>query len=229
MDWLTKEEIDVKYRHVSTHVMPFETIVVEVLPQKGINFSDRWQFLKGLFFIIKDGYYFQYNDVCHGIVDLDQGGQPFDIFLDGAIRCSYSDAFTSSPESTVDFLKNILSRGKVHIFKNTNNDVVFTYVNFGYTYLRGENVDTPVENPSNTTSGKDICTEDILKLIDCHYDVFSRVGNLWRVKRIDGPNILYNEYHNIIKLVFDEIVYGSYKCEYGLSSLIESGYDDYFF
>ena len=139
-EWLSKEEIDAKYRHVSLHQLPFETEVIEIIPPKGINFSDRWKFLKGLFFVVKEGYYFQYTDVCHGIIDLDQEGQPFDIFLDGSIRCAYSYAFTSSVESTIAFLMGILSEGRIFIGKDKHDRIYFYFVDFGYTYIREQQV-----------------------------------------------------------------------------------------
>lgn len=137
-EWLTKQEIEAKYRHVSQHQLPFETEVNKIIPQKGISFSDRWKFLKGSFFIVKEGYYFQYTDVCHGLIETDQDGQPYDLFLDGAIRCAYSYAFTSSVESTIAFLMGILSKGRIFIGKDKHNRIYFNYVDFGYTYLRGQ-------------------------------------------------------------------------------------------
>lgn len=76
MDWLTKEEIDAKYKHVSKHELPYETTIVKIIPQFGIPLSDRWNFLKGLFLITKEFYYFQYNDVCNKVIDTNQDGQP---------------------------------------------------------------------------------------------------------------------------------------------------------
>lgn len=38
-EWLTKLEIEAKYRHVSQHQLPFETEIIEIIPPKGINFS----------------------------------------------------------------------------------------------------------------------------------------------------------------------------------------------
>lgn len=156
MDKFTKGEIDVKYRNVSQHQLPFETEIIEIIPQKGINFSDRWKFLKGLFFIVKEGYYFQYTDVCHGIIDLDQDGQPFDIFLDGAIRCAYSYAFTSSVESTIAFLMGILSEGRIFIGKDKHDRIYFYYVDFSYTYIREQQV-----NKENKIEEKIIKCEEI--------------------------------------------------------------------
>ena len=43
MDRLSKEEIDAKYRHVLQHQLPFETEIIEIIPPKEINFSDRWK------------------------------------------------------------------------------------------------------------------------------------------------------------------------------------------
>ena len=51
-EWLTKEEIQAKYKHISKHTLPFECSIIKIIPQKGIPFSERWKFLKNLFYII---------------------------------------------------------------------------------------------------------------------------------------------------------------------------------
>ena len=60
-EWLTIQDIEEKYKHISLHSFPFESIVVKIIPQKGCPFSERWKFLKGLFYITEDNYYFQYS------------------------------------------------------------------------------------------------------------------------------------------------------------------------
>lgn len=155
MDWLTKEDIKRKYRHVSMHEMPFETKVLEVIPQEGTVYSNRWEFLKGLFFIVEDNYYFTYNDVCLNRIELQQEGQPYDIFLDGALRCTYPHAFSSSSSSTVNFVKSILSKGKIYINRNKKNRITFTFVNDGFSYLRNYSGSKNSDKGDNSNNGND--------------------------------------------------------------------------
>lgn len=188
-EWLTKEEINAKYRHVSQHQLPFETEIIEIIPQKGINFSDRWKFLKGLFFVVKEGYFFQYTDVCHGIIDFDQDGQPFDIFLDGAIRCAYSYAFTSSVESTIAFLMGILSEGKLFIGIDKYNKPYYYYVGFSYTYLREQHVGN-----ENKKEEKEIKCEEIIISGKKYPDDYLQSS---RIKRMFGKPIKIGPYSKL--------------------------------
>ncbi len=229
-DWLTKEEIQKKYKHVSEHTMPFECNIVDVIPQEGTDFSERWTFLKSLFYITDDGYYFQYCDVVPNSVNVKQEGDPFDVYLDGALRCAYPYAYTSSPGVTTSFIKLILSKGHVYVNINRHNDLYFVFVGVGYTYLRetgGGNKTTYISNVTNNKNeGK---VSELLSSINKQYEDFSRVGNFWCVKKKKGCPQLYKT--NTLKLLdisFDKIVYGDYSCKYTESSVLESGYDDYF-
>ena len=135
-DWFTIDEIKKRYKHVSEHIMPFECDIVDVIPQEGTDFSERWTFLKSLFYITNDGYYFQYGDVVPYSVKVDQEGNPFDIYLDGVLRCAYPYAYTSSPSVTTGFIKLILSKGRVYVNRNRHNDLNFHFVGVGWTYIR---------------------------------------------------------------------------------------------
>ena len=144
-DWLTKEEIQKKYKHVSEHAMPFECNIVDVIPQAGTDFSERWTFLKSLFYITDDGYYFQYSDVVPNSVNVKQEGDPFDVYLDGALRCAYPYAYTSSPGVTTGFINLILSKGKVYVNRNRNNKLHFNFVGAGWTYIRNSSSNNNVK------------------------------------------------------------------------------------
>lgn len=136
-EWLSKQEIEAKFMHISKHSLPFEGPVKDIIPQKGTDlFKDTWKFLKGLFYVTKDGYYFQYNDVCHGNINLNQEGQPYDLFLDGALRCAYSYSLTTSAFGVIEFLMGIISKGNFYVGKDRYGDLYFLFSDFCYTYLR---------------------------------------------------------------------------------------------
>lgn len=229
-DRLSIQEVQAKYLHISKHTLPFETKIVNVIPQDGINFSDRWKFLKGLFYIVEDGYYFQYDDVCSGTIKIDQEGQPFDLFLDGALRCAYSYSFCSSISETTAFLISIITEGFLCISKNQYDNLIFTFVNYGYTYLPTKDGNNIISNYTKTIKNKkEINTTDLLSLVVNQYEDFSKAGNFYCVKeRNEHPHIYETNTLKPLDVSFDKIVYGNYYTEYTESSVFESGYDDYF-
>lgn len=134
-EWLTIQDIEEKYKHISLHSFPFESIVVKIIPQKGCPFSERWKFLKGLFYITEDNYYFQYSDICRGLIDTDQDGQPYDIFLDGILRYVYSLAYTNSSSTITDLILTLLSEGKIFGAKDRYNKSYYLFSDYYYSYL----------------------------------------------------------------------------------------------
>lgn len=229
-DRLTKADIKKKYKHVSEHILPFECDIVDIIPQAETAFSERWTFLKSLFYITDDGYYFQYNDVVPSSVNVKQEGDPFDVYLDGVLRCAYSYAYTSSPGATTGFIKQILSEGRIYVNRNRNNDLYFVFVGIGYSYLR----DTGEGNTTNNTANVSIAENErkkceFLSPINKLYDNFSKVGNFWCIKKKnERPQLYETGTFKILDISFDKIVYGDYSREYTESSVLESGYDDYF-
>lgn len=231
VDWLTKEEIQAKYKHISKHSLPFECSIIKIIPQKGIPFSERWKFLKNLFFITENGFYFQYGDVVPYGVKVNQEGEPFDVYLDGVLRCAYTYAYTSSPDVTTGFIKQILSKGRIYVNRNRNNDLYFVFVGVGYTYLRDSGGDNATPNTSNAANGNifERKTHELLGPINMLYEDFSKIGNFWCVKKkSERPQLYKASTLKLLDISFDKIVYGEYSCEYTESSVVESGYDDYF-
>lgn len=229
-DWLTKEDIKKRFKHVSEHTLPFECDVIDVIPQEGTDFSERWTFLKSLFYITDDGYYFQYSDVVPHSVNVKQEGGPFDVYLNGVLRCAYPYAYTSSPGVTIGLIKLILSKGRVYVNRNRHGNLYFVFVGVGYTYLRDSEGGNPTTNTSNviksTNKGN---ISELLNPINKQFDNFSKVGNFWCVKKKNEcPQIYEPSTLRLIDISFDKIVYGNYVRENTESSVLESGYDDYF-
>ena len=167
VDWLTKEEIQAKYKHISKHSLPFECSITKIIPQKGIPFSERWKFLKNLFFITDDNYYFQYSDICHNEIGLNQDGQPYDIFLDGTIRCAYSVAYSSSDSTVISFILKVLSEGKIYASKDKNGKTYFLFVDLCHTYIRKKEE----KNDSIIQKEVEVCKEIHIKgkkVQDCY-------------------------------------------------------------
>ena len=225
-DRKSRQEILTMYQHVSNHAMPFETTIVDIIPQDGTEFSNRWEFLKGLFFITDDNYFFQYDDVCKGSVNIEQDGQPYDIFLSGALRCAYSYAFCSTVSGTTALLMRILSEGILRIGKDRNNILNFTFVNHGYTYLRDNNSTLNFKNTAN--NNKELSLKDLIELITKthNYKEFSKVGDFWCIKKHGEPYKLFDFHSNkYIDITFDKIKYGDY--EFDELSGSSTGYYSY--
>ncbi len=110
---ITEEELCKKYRHFTERNFPFEDTIVDVYALKHVPYSDRWSFLKSIFLITSKGYYIKYEDICGPYSHCDADVQPYDIFLEGTIKCAYSYAFNASIDDTLIFIKNILSTGKI--------------------------------------------------------------------------------------------------------------------
>ncbi len=224
-EWLSKEEIEAKYLHISKHSLPCEGPIKEIIPQKGTDlFKDTWKFLKGLFYITKDGYYFQYNDVCHGNINLNQEGQPYDLFLDGALRCAYSYSLTTSAFGVIEFLMGIISKGNVYVGKNRFGDLYFLFVDFCYTYLRVAKKNSTITNrPYITKEEKLKNLKKMLHYLNSQYEDISKVGHFWKVKEKNSSYQLYDVYsQKFLENFYDEIVY------YTETSFEETGDDDYF-
>lgn len=224
-EWLSKDEIEAKFMHISKHSLPYEGPIKEIIPQKGTDsFKDTWKFLKGLFYVTRDGYYFQYNDVCHGNINLNQDGQPYDLFLDGALRCAYSYSLTTSAFGVIEFIMGIISKGNIYVGKNRYGDLYFLFADFCYTYLKeANNNSTRTNMPYITREEKMKNLKNMLYYLDSQYEDVSKVGYFWKVKEKKSGYQLYNVYsQKFLDGFYDEIVF------YTETSFAETGEDDYF-
>lgn len=111
------EDFFIKYKHFTKRKMPFEDEIVDVVASSNVNYSDRWEFLKSINLITSKGYYLTYSDICGENAFCDPETQPYDVFLEGAIKCAYPYAFNSEIDSTLRFIKDILSKGKISVSK----------------------------------------------------------------------------------------------------------------
>ena len=110
---VTEEEVRKKYKHFTERRMPFEDNIVEVLASKNINYSYRWDFLKSIYLITSKGYYLTYKDICGPNSHCQDEEQPYDVFLDGVIKCAYCYAFNVELEETLHYIHRLLSIGKI--------------------------------------------------------------------------------------------------------------------
>ena len=113
MDRYTEEEIRKRYKHFSERKMPFEDSIEEVLASDRYYYSDRWNFLKSIYLITSKGYYLTYNDICGSHSHCEDLEQPYDVFLDGVIKCAYCYAFNVEMEETLHYIRKLLSVGKI--------------------------------------------------------------------------------------------------------------------
>ena len=81
----TQNELNQKYKHISLRTYPFEDEVVDVLPCKGLYYSeDYW--VENLFFITKKGYYFTNSDILKDSYWSFDDHQPYAEFLIGIAK-----------------------------------------------------------------------------------------------------------------------------------------------
>lgn len=115
MELLSEEKVHLKYRHFSECNIPFEDTIKEILPSNRYPYSDRWNFLKSIYLITSKGYYLNYRDICNNNNLNYDDEQPYSIFLEGAVECAYSFAYTEEMEATLSFIRGILSKGKLTV------------------------------------------------------------------------------------------------------------------
>lgn len=240
-EWLSKQEIEEKYHHISRHSFPFECVVVKVIPQKGHPFSERWDFLSNLFFITDDEFFFQYTDICKGDISTNQDGQPFDILLDGVLRYVYSFAYTSSSERITGYLLALLSEGKIFGGKDKNNKPYYLVCDYWYSYLPQNSHNKELEqkfffsdeSPKKKkywslpiVNNKEIIDNGSLKdylLIPIKKEDIAKVNDFYDnymiIKNSLGYYQLYNKNENVLSgIYFNEIIYGDYIFDYSSGS-----------
>ena len=111
-------KISQNYKHFFERNFPFCDEIVDIIPLVGVHYSDRWDFLKSLIYVTSKGYYFTYDDVFgqKAIHDL-KASQPYESFLEGALKCMYPFAYEVEKEITLKALFKILSLGYVYVAK----------------------------------------------------------------------------------------------------------------
>ena len=131
-------EIRQTYKHFTERNVPFEDEIIDIIPQTGVSYSERWDFLKSLVYVTSKGYYFTYEDVFGNNAHHDpKEHQPYEIFLEGALKCVYPYAFNAEVSSTLNTLFKILSLGKISVGKY-DGKYSFTFTLSYYTYLPHE-------------------------------------------------------------------------------------------
>ena len=247
-EWLTKQEVEEKYKHISLHTFPFESIIIKVIPQIGNPFSDRWKFLKGLFYITDDGYYFQYKDICRGQISMEQDGQPFDILLDGVLRYVFPLAYMNSSTLITGYILTLLSEGKLYGGKDRSNNIYFLFSDFWYTYLPKSHWRREYEKRFNYNDGsikktvfwnlpivgdKEVIEKthfEGLYLIPINEEDTKTPNDFYdrylAIKNSLGYYQLYDKkYNKLSGVFFNELIYGKY--EFFYSSGDSHGVDDF--
>ena len=147
MDRLSEEEVRLKYKHFTQRKFPFEDTIVDVFASDKVPFFERWRFLKSIYLITSKGYYIKYEDICGPHSHCDMGTQPYDVFLEGVIKCAYCYAFNSEIEHTLIYIKKLLSVGKIAAFTyNRGNPkyeghYCFKFTLPGYSWITMDNID----------------------------------------------------------------------------------------
>jgi hypothetical protein len=123
-------EIHQKYKHFSERNFPFCDEIIDIFPIAGVNYSDRWDFLKSLVYLTSKGYYFTYDDVFgQKAIHDPKTSQPYESFLEGALKCMYPYAYEVEREITLKALIKILSLGYVYVNKR-GDKYSFTFSNY---------------------------------------------------------------------------------------------------
>lgn len=134
MDKYSEDIIRSKYRHFTERRIPFEDTIVDVLAPDNVPYSERWDFLKSIYLITSKGYYIRYDDICGPFSHCDVDEQPYDIFLEGAIKCAYCYAYNAEIEMTLNYIRKILSAGKICVSSYyRNRQVVEGHFKFSFT------------------------------------------------------------------------------------------------
>lgn len=133
-------EIALQFKHFSLHPMPFSEAIVDVKYAKGVNYSDRYEWLSNLYLITESGYYIQCKEICRNghwaTYFNDDDNQPYDVFLDGILRTSWVYAFNNDLEDVLSFIKRTLDMGELTIYKNKNNGSYhFKFCRYGYSWI----------------------------------------------------------------------------------------------
>ena len=113
----TKKELDKQYRHISLRNYPFEDNIVNVIPTKGLYYSEDY-YLDHLFFITEKGYYFTNEDILgNDSVWSKDDHQPYAEFLKGIIKISKIVSFNEEFEELPKFILSIMKHGKISATK----------------------------------------------------------------------------------------------------------------
>lgn len=131
------------FKPLNTIQVPYEDEIRDIWYNERIPFSERAQWLNNLFLITSKGYYIQVSVIVSSNGDMtdyvNMEGQPYSVFLRGAIISTFIFAYNSTPRSTLAFLLNILKSGKITITKYIRGIKIgqfhFSFCNHGYSYI----------------------------------------------------------------------------------------------
>ena len=134
----TQNELNQKYKHISLRTYPFEDEVVDVLPCKGLYYSeDYW--VENLFFITKKGYYFTNSDILKDSYWSFDDHQPYAEFLIGIAKIAKVVKFNEDINPLLHLIRTIVSYGKisasVYIRGPHAGMKHYSYCHFGYSWI----------------------------------------------------------------------------------------------
>ncbi len=134
MKTITEEKLSKKYKHFTQRDFPFEDTIIDVYASDNVPYSERWDFLKSIFLITSKGYYLRYKDICGPYSHCDEDTQPYDVFLKGAVECAYCYAFNAEIDETLNYIKKILSAGKICVCRYySKHQVIEGHFSFNFT------------------------------------------------------------------------------------------------
>jgi hypothetical protein len=140
MAWLTETEMKTRYRHFSLRNFPFEDTIIDVIPSDGVRYADRKEWVTNLYLLMSKGYYIKCTEFFGpSAVPISEEEFPYQYFLRGALDLTYCIAYANEMEDALTYVKNILSRGKIIVFKYINGVYAgrysFEWMERWYSYL----------------------------------------------------------------------------------------------
>ncbi len=113
-------ELKSRYTHFTKRKMPFEDTIIDVIPNSNIDYvwSDTKEWLYNLYLLTSKGYYLQCRELFSSIAEPLDYYQPYQYFLRGVLDMAFCYMYTSDERQTLDYIKSLLSKGKITVCKN---------------------------------------------------------------------------------------------------------------
>ena len=121
MAWLKESEMKSRYRHFSQRNFPFEDEIIDVIPSENVMYSDRKEWVTNLYLLMSKGYYIKCTEFFGpSTVPVSEEELPYQYFLRGELDLTYCIAYGNEIEDALQYIKNILARGKIIVSKRSS-------------------------------------------------------------------------------------------------------------
>lgn len=123
--------------------MPFEDTIIDVVApdDMDLDYDNRQIWFDHLYLVLSKGYYIRFYEIFRHALVVDNQ-QPYYRFLQGACDMAFCYAFTSTTAATLDFLKKLLTEGKLTVAEVTygsqRGKYDYTWSPTYYSYLPSE-------------------------------------------------------------------------------------------